>query len=106
MALATFILPTLETTAWSWFRASAARRTMPGMRLLIATPLLMLACVPLVSGLRGGYILRWLAIAVLLFLTIGLNTMIEAKIFRLNLARHRGVVRVPRVLSGVRDVCR
>jgi hypothetical protein len=49
--------------------------------LVIATPLLMLACIPLASGLRGGYILRWLALATLLFVAIGINTMIEAKVF-------------------------
>jgi hypothetical protein len=49
--------------------------------LAVATPLLMAACVPLVGGLGGNWAARWLACGSLFYVAIGLNTMIEAKIF-------------------------
>jgi hypothetical protein len=49
--------------------------------LCAAAPLFTLALTPLADGLHGRWSKRWLALAGLLFVTIGLNTMIELKIF-------------------------
>lgn len=49
--------------------------------MIAATPLLAVGLVPLASGMRGHWISRCLAMGVLLFVAIGLNTIIEALIF-------------------------
>jgi hypothetical protein len=49
--------------------------------LCASAPLFALALTPLADGLRGSWRRRWLALASLLYVTIGLNTMIELKIF-------------------------
>ena len=49
--------------------------------LLLSAPLLTAACFPLAQGMRGTWTQRFLSLALLLFTTIGLNTMIEAKVF-------------------------
>ncbi|MGB7160644.1 MAG: hypothetical protein WBD40_21440 [Tepidisphaeraceae bacterium] len=48
---------------------------------LLLAPLLMAALVPLVRGLRGPWSLRCLALAGLMFVTLGLNTIIELAVF-------------------------
>jgi hypothetical protein len=48
---------------------------------LLATPLLAASVVFLASGLKGTWLKRWGAIAALLFVTLGLNTVIELLIF-------------------------
>lgn len=47
----------------------------------LTTPLLAIGFVLLAAGLRGNWAKRFAAIAALLYVTIGLNTMIEVKIF-------------------------
>jgi len=49
--------------------------------MVIATPLLIAALLPLAQGLRGTWARRWLAIAVLLFIALGVNTILEAVAF-------------------------
>ncbi|MGZ4813973.1 MAG: hypothetical protein ACXVZV_01090 [Terriglobales bacterium] len=49
--------------------------------LVLSTPLLALGLVPLAAGLKGNWLLRCAAITALLYVTLGLNTLIEAKIF-------------------------
>ncbi len=49
--------------------------------LIAATPLLAIGLAPLAAGLRGSWAKRALAIAALVFVTIGLNTVIEALVF-------------------------
>jgi hypothetical protein len=49
--------------------------------LVAAAPLLGLAMMPLARGIRGGWNKRLIAIGLLLYVTIGLNTMIEVKVF-------------------------
>ncbi len=63
-------------------------RVPPGMDLTkafiavaLASPLLTAAFIPLADGLRGSWTKRFASIALLLFVTIGLNTAIEAKVF-------------------------
>lgn len=51
------------------------------LALVLSTPLLAIGVAPLAAGLRGGYWKRFGAIAALLYVTIGLNTAIEAKAF-------------------------
>ena len=51
------------------------------LTMVLALPILILGMLPLASFLKGSWPLRWLAIAVLLYVTLGLNTLIEAKIF-------------------------
>jgi hypothetical protein len=56
----------------------------PAMQFLImvlAAPLLTAALVPLAEGMRGPWWWRWAAIAWLLFVTLGLNTVIELTVF-------------------------
>lgn len=48
---------------------------------VLSTPLLAAGFAPLASGLRGSWSKRWLAIGTLLFVAIGLNTVIELLIF-------------------------
>lgn len=48
---------------------------------LVLAPILALSLVPLARGLRGSWIERCLAVAGLVFVAIGLNTLIELTIF-------------------------
>ena len=54
--------------------------------LMLALPLLTFAMAPLAAGIRGRWAQRWFAIALLMYMTIGLNTMLEIKIFTTMLA--------------------
>lgn len=63
-------------------------KTIPGgspqqlfVTMLLASPILIVGLLPLASQLRGSWGQRWSAIAVLIYVTLGLNTMIESKIF-------------------------
>ncbi|HVZ16635.1 MAG TPA: hypothetical protein VG897_05940 [Terriglobales bacterium] len=49
--------------------------------LVVCSPLLIVGLLPLASGLKGMWSQRLLAIGALLYVTLGLNTLIEAKIF-------------------------
>ncbi len=49
--------------------------------MLLVLPLLAAALLPLASGLRGTWPRRLLAVASLLFITLGVNTVIEARAF-------------------------
>jgi len=49
--------------------------------MLLATPLLAAGLLPLASGLRGKWATRWLSIAALMFVALGLNTVLELLIF-------------------------
>jgi hypothetical protein len=51
------------------------------LMLVASSFLLILGLIPLAAGLRGSWISRWAALAGLLYVTLGLNTLIEAKIF-------------------------
>ena len=51
------------------------------LALVASTPLLAIGVLPLSAGLAGNWSKRWLALGALLYVTLGLNTMIEAKIF-------------------------
>jgi hypothetical protein len=59
--------------------------------LLLATPLLAASVVLLASGLKGSWVKRWGAIGALLFVTLGLNTVIELLIFS-NLIKRGGAL--------------
>jgi hypothetical protein len=52
-----------------------------GLISIALSPLLALGLAPLAAGLLGSYRLRWLAIALLTFISLGPNTVIEASIF-------------------------
>ncbi|HWR16981.1 MAG TPA: hypothetical protein VN577_19285 [Terriglobales bacterium] len=49
--------------------------------MMLCTPVLIVGLIPLVQGLRGTWVQRCLAIAALMFVTLGLNTIIELTIF-------------------------
>jgi hypothetical protein len=49
--------------------------------LLLSSPLLVIGIAPIASGLGRGFASRWLAIFLFLYITIGVNTVLEAKIF-------------------------
>jgi len=49
--------------------------------LVIASPLLAAAVVPVALGIRNSWMMRWLVISLLLFVSIGVNTALEASIF-------------------------
>jgi len=49
--------------------------------MMLASPLLILGLLPLAAHLKGSWLHRCAALAVLLYVTLGLNTLIEAKIF-------------------------
>ncbi|HEY1471027.1 MAG TPA: hypothetical protein VGF61_18450 [Candidatus Acidoferrum sp.] len=53
---------------------------------LLACPLLGLGLVPLAYGIRGSRLTRWLALALFLLLCLGVNTIIEMRIFTVALA--------------------
>ncbi len=59
--------------------------------LIFASPLLMAALMPLASGLIGKWGKRWLVMAFLLFITVGLNTAIEASVFTVSLGKNAAV---------------
>ncbi len=48
---------------------------------LATTPLFMASLLPLVGGLRGTWLKRWLGVSALLFVALGLNAAIELTIF-------------------------
>lgn len=50
-------------------------------------PLLALGVAPLAAGLAGSYSTRWQALGLLVFVTLGLNTVIELEIFSTLLAK-------------------
>lgn len=52
-----------------------------GLLLLVSSPLLIVGLLPLAAYLKGTWMQRCLAIAALIYVTLGLNTLIEAKIF-------------------------
>jgi hypothetical protein len=65
-----------------------AINSVPGMSpqqaftgMLVAVPILILGLVPLAWGMRGGRLARCFAIAILLYVTLGLNTLLETKIY-------------------------
>jgi hypothetical protein len=58
--------------------ADAARSELMAIAL---SPLLALGLAPLAAGLIGSYRLRWLALALLTFISLGANTVIESSIF-------------------------
>lgn len=49
--------------------------------LLLSSPLLIVGIAPLARYLQGGWLQRCMAMALMLYVTLGLNTLIEAKIF-------------------------
>jgi len=49
--------------------------------MVLSLPILIVGLLPLASGFKGTGLQRWFAIAALLYVTLGLNTLIEAKIF-------------------------
>lgn len=49
--------------------------------MLLASPMLIVGLLPLAAHLKGTWTQRCIALAALLFVTLGLNTLIEAKIF-------------------------
>ena len=51
------------------------------LTLVLSSPLLALGLIPLAAGLRGKWVSRCLAIAFLLYVTLGLNTLLEVKLF-------------------------
>jgi len=71
-------LPTLKVTANMLPHADPQRML---LILLLSAMVLMLALSPLAAGLRGGWAIRWFAVGLLLYIAIGLNTMLELKIF-------------------------
>ncbi len=48
---------------------------------IATTPLFMASLLPLVAGLRGAWLKRWLGVGALLFVALGLNAAIELTIF-------------------------
>ncbi len=56
--------------------------TAPSLALmLVSSFVLVIGLVPIASGIRGRYVIRWLAIALMLYLATGVNTAIELTIF-------------------------
>lgn len=53
---------------------------------ILACPLLGLGLVPLAYGIRGSRTIRWLSLALFLFLCLAVNTVIEMRIFTIALA--------------------
>ena len=51
------------------------------LSLAMSSPLLIIGLIPLAAGLRGAWIQRCAAIAVLVYVTVGLNTLLELKTF-------------------------
>lgn len=56
--------------------------------LAVASPLLMAAMVPLTWGLQGSWVKRWLSIGLVMFVALGVNTVLEALIFSTLLNGH------------------
>jgi hypothetical protein len=65
------------------------------MSLLLAAGL-----APLAAGLSGAYTTRWLAITLLVFVNVGLNTVIETKIFMPTFAKVGGTFLLLMVAGG------
>jgi hypothetical protein len=67
------------------FKVPAAMQNSDPQRMLLVFLLcavaFMLALTPLAAGLRGGWTARWFAVGSLLYIALGLNTMLELKIF-------------------------
>ena len=53
---------------------------------ILACPLLGIGLVPLAYGIRGSRTIRWLSLALFLFLCLAVNTVIEMRIFTIALA--------------------
>ena len=51
------------------------------LSMVLSLPILIVGMLPLALGLKGSGLQRWFAVAALLYVTLGLNTIIEAKIF-------------------------
>lgn len=73
------------------------------LRQILLCPLLALGLAPLAAGLSGRYRARWRAIAFLVFITLGVNTTIEAKFFTTSYA-HGGELFVILMYAGAAAV--
>ena len=58
-----------------------ANEQMTGLCLILASFALALGLAPLARRIRGGFVVRWLALALLCYVCLGVNTPIEAAIF-------------------------
>lgn len=59
-------------------------KTLPGLpplQIVLASPILGIGLLPLAASLTGSWLKRCSAIAVLIYVTLGLNTLLEMKIF-------------------------
>jgi hypothetical protein len=63
-------------------------KTIPGMipqhafaLMVLASPLLIIGLLPLAAHLKGNWLQRCAAVGALLYVTLGLNTLIESKVF-------------------------
>jgi len=73
------------------------------LRQIMLCPVLALGLAPLAAGLAGRYRARWQAIALLVFIILGVNTTIEAKFFTTSFA-HGGELFVILMYAGAAAV--
>lgn len=73
------LAPTLHLPAFKPLGGETAQHA--ALLMSLACPLLIVGLLPLAAHLKGSWTQRCAAIAALLYVTLGLNTLIEAKIF-------------------------